>query len=199
MSVVTRREARESIARTRVAQLTLDERAKVLSEWWVLDPEDEEWSELPGPLQEEIKAQDEVPSDAMPSKYDPLLRLAMLYETFGVRNSWLQATLSEMAGSDLSIEVVGEPEEMLECRCCEYLTIRERGVYEICPVCFWEDDGSQELDRMSGPNHMTLREARGNFSCFGACSENALRYIVSSVRSMYYQRHDVEIPPERTP
>ncbi|MFF1770133.1 CPCC family cysteine-rich protein [Streptomyces sp. NPDC058249] len=27
------------------------------------------------------------------------------------------------------------------CPCCGFLTLDERGSYEICPVCFWEDDG----------------------------------------------------------
>jgi len=26
------------------------------------------------------------------------------------------------------------------CPCCGYLTLPERGAYDICPVCFWEDD-----------------------------------------------------------
>lgn len=38
-------------------------------------------------------------------------------------------------------------------------TLDERGGY----VCFWEDDGSNDVDRHSGPNHMTLRDAQANF------------------------------------
>jgi hypothetical protein len=67
-----------------------------------------------------------------------------------------------------------------QCPCCDYFTLPARGEYDICPVCFWEDDGI-DLDRPdmhSGPNHMTLREGRHNFRQFGAC-DRALRAHVT--------------------
>ncbi|SMP03937.1 CPCC family cysteine-rich protein [Chryseobacterium profundimaris] len=33
----------------------------------------------------------------------------------------------------------------VQCYCCGYYTLEERGHYEICPVCFWEDGGGFEL------------------------------------------------------
>jgi len=35
------------------------------------------------------------------------------------------------------------------CPCCEFKTFdkNSRGNYEICPVCFWEDDLTQEVDQ----------------------------------------------------
>ncbi|SEM73559.1 Cysteine-rich CPCC [Chryseobacterium taichungense] len=59
----------------------------------------------------------------------------------------------------------------IQCYCCGYYTLEERGHYEICPVCFWEDDGAWEPDQISGPNHMTLKEGRKNFLEFGACEK----------------------------
>ncbi|HEP9402485.1 hydrolase, partial [Pseudomonas aeruginosa] len=34
------------------------------------------------------------------------------------------------------------------CPCCGYLTFDEEpcGTYEICPVCYWEDDIAQNKD-----------------------------------------------------
>src|SRR5579885_3179586 len=32
------------------------------------------------------------------------------------------------------------------CPCCGYKTLDERGGYDICPVCFWEDDGQDDAD-----------------------------------------------------
>ncbi len=57
------------------------------------------------------------------------------------------------------------------CPCCGYPMLSERVAFEICLLCWWEDDGLDDdeqgypgdLDRVSGPNHMTLREARMNF------------------------------------
>lgn len=66
------------------------------------------------------------------------------------------------------------PVGLIACPCCGHATLTERGCYEICPVCFWEDDGqdSHDLDRASGgPNCVSLREARINFRRFGASVE----------------------------
>ena len=69
-----------------------------------------------------------------------------------------------------------------KCPCCGYKTLSERGGFEICNVCFWEDDGQDELDVdiiRSGPNgSLSLTQARKNFSKFGACEEK----FISNVR-----------------
>ncbi|MER6589334.1 CPCC family cysteine-rich protein [Micromonospora chalcea] len=59
------------------------------------------------------------------------------------------------------------------CPCCQCLTLDERGMHGICLVCFWQDDGTDDLsaDELSGPNGLTLTEARENFERFGACAE----------------------------
>jgi hypothetical protein len=53
------------------------------------------------------------------------------------------------------------------CPCCRYVTLSERGGYEICPVCFWEDDGQDDHDAdvvRGGPNYsLSLTQARSNF------------------------------------
>ncbi|MBR2565522.1 MAG: hypothetical protein IKE29_12975 [Paenibacillus sp.] len=60
------------------------------------------------------------------------------------------------------------------CPCCEYLTLSEDppGTFEICPVCYWEDDNLQYSDpeRLGGANSISLREARKNFKKHGAIS-----------------------------
>ena len=67
-----------------------------------------------------------------------------------------------------------------QCPCCDYVTLAERGEYSICPICFWEDDGSDinNLDDYSGPNHITLREGREAFTKFGACDQNMLKHVI---------------------
>lgn len=86
----------------------------------------------------------------------------------------------------------------LACLCCGCLTLDERGGYDICPVCFWEDDaylivGNGEikgvlvdkevsdedlLDVPSGANHgLTLREGRENYRNFGACEKSMKKYV----------------------
>jgi Cysteine-rich CPCC len=60
-----------------------------------------------------------------------------------------------------------------ECPCCGYLTLLNRRVWEICDVCGWEDDGFVEgrPAAHSGPNHMSLNEARANFARDGASAQ----------------------------
>ena len=60
--------------------------------------------------------------------------------------------------------IIGKESELFKCPCCEYLTLDSRGEYDICPVCFWEDDGKDEhnLDSHSYPNRATLRNYRAS-------------------------------------
>jgi len=56
------------------------------------------------------------------------------------------------------------------CPCCGYLTLEERGDYEICYLCNWEDDGQDDPyadETWGGPNgDHSLTEARENFKQF---------------------------------
>jgi hypothetical protein len=67
------------------------------------------------------------------------------------------------------------------CPCCRYMTLHERGGDDICPVCFWEDDGQDDHDAgkvRGGPNYeLSLGEARANFHCIGAASERVLTFV----------------------
>lgn len=84
------------------------------------------------------------------------------------------------------------------CPCCGCLTLDERGGYDICEVCFWEDDAypfatdgeikgvlvdnpvsdEELLDIPSMANHgLTLREGRENFRKFGACEESMKKHV----------------------
>ncbi|MEM7625562.1 MAG: CPCC family cysteine-rich protein [Planctomycetota bacterium] len=76
------------------------------------------------------------------------------------------------------------------CPCCDYVTLEERGVYDICPVCFWEDEERDldDLDRVSGPNHVTLREARQNFADCGACVPAMVKNVCSQEERKQYDR-----------
>ena len=67
------------------------------------------------------------------------------------------------------------------CAFCGYPTLPEHGDYEICPVCFWEDDGQDDHDAdevKGGPNgSLSLTGARENFRQFGACELRFVRNV----------------------
>ncbi len=63
------------------------------------------------------------------------------------------------------------------CVCCGHLTMDEPpGSFEICPVCFWEDDSVQLRwpDWYGGANHPCLVDAQQNYQRFGACDERSM-------------------------
>src|SRR5262245_41906337 len=65
------------------------------------------------------------------------------------------------AGNEQSNEV------RYACPCCGYPTLGSLGEFEICTLCYWEDDGHDDADAdlvRGGPNHsFSLVEARENF------------------------------------
>ncbi len=61
-----------------------------------------------------------------------------------------------------------------KCPCCGYYTLAEGDTdYDICPVCFWENDPWQakEPEETGGANGVSLKQARENFVAFGVCEE----------------------------
>jgi len=62
-----------------------------------------------------------------------------------------------------------------QCPCCGYYTLKDsyENTFELCEVCFWENDGIQfgDPDYEGGANGVSLNQARENFSKFGACDE----------------------------
>lgn len=60
------------------------------------------------------------------------------------------------------------------CPCCGHLVFAESpGSYEICPVCFWDDDSIQLRwpDYSGGANRPSLRESQLNVVRWGAMEE----------------------------
>lgn len=52
------------------------------------------------------------------------------------------------------------------CPCCGYLSLPRRGLLDHCEICFWEDDGQDDLTAHldnGGPNRGTLWEHRATF------------------------------------
>ena len=67
------------------------------------------------------------------------------------------------------------------CPCCGNRTLSERASYEICPACFWEDDGQDDNDAdavRGGPNRdLSLTVARENFKRIGAADPRDLAHV----------------------
>lgn len=72
-----------------------------------------------------------------------------------------------------------EIKKKYQCKCCGYFTLGEEGSYDICPVCFWEDDEAmyRDPDMTGGANKVSLTEAKENYKNFGACMEEFLPFV----------------------
>ncbi|RPE08114.1 hypothetical protein EGT74_13680 [Chitinophaga lutea] len=66
------------------------------------------------------------------------------------------------------------------CPCCGYKMFKEPpGSYDICEICYWEDDQVQFDDPgyAGGANAVSLKEGQQNYARFGACTEDMMRYV----------------------
>jgi hypothetical protein len=65
------------------------------------------------------------------------------------------------------------------CPCCGHLVFEELpGSFDVCPICFWEDDVVQlRWPDRAGANRLSLIEAQGNFVAFKASEERLLEHV----------------------
>ncbi len=68
---------------------------------------------------------------------------------------------------------------MFTCACCGHSTLKESpGSYQICKVCFWEDDGTKEVDEYSDCNGDYLYNAQQNYKAMGACDSRFIQMVI---------------------
>ena len=81
--------------------------------------------------------------------------------------------------------------EYRACPCCGYKTLETVGIYEICPVCFWEDDPIQYDDpnHEGGANNVSLKQGQRNFIEFGSCDKELIKHVRKPKKS---EQRDVD-------
>ena len=106
----------------------------------------------------------------MPENQDP--------DEIAQRVQWFANDLNALEDSAQRFEATPGPHR---CPCCGYMTLKARGAFEICPVCFWEDDGQDDHDAAiarGGPNgSLSLTVARMNYRTIGVCEERFLSNV----------------------
>jgi hypothetical protein len=93
------------------------------------------------------------------------------------RRAWFEAYADALSRHP---ELASPQAAPYRCPCCHHRTLDVRGEYDICPVCFWEDEGqdSHEADNISGANgSLSLTQARENYLRIGACEAAMLRHV----------------------
>ena len=90
-------------------------------------------------------------------------------------------------------------ELLYQCPCCDYYTFFERGIAQICFVCYWEDDEIELVnpDRISTRNNLlTLREARANFDKYGAFDKSFVGLVLLEDK-LKFQRFPRTLVPNK--
>ncbi len=69
----------------------------------------------------------------------------------------------------------------VRCLCCGFKTLSAPSSLDICPVCWWQDDGQDETDadvvRGSVNGDLSLTQARVNYEQFGAAHPRFRAYV----------------------
>ena len=65
-----------------------------------------------------------------------------------------------------------------QCPICGNYTLDVKNEYNICPICFWEDDGSEAYpDEDYGPNHISFNDAKRLWNKNGFINETYRKFI----------------------
>lgn len=74
-----------------------------------------------------------------------------------------------------------------KCPCCGFYTFENKpeGNYDICPVCFQEDDplAYDDPDEEFYCNQVSINEAIRNYAEFGVCKKDCLKNIRQSLEN----------------
>jgi hypothetical protein len=129
-----------------------------------------DWVALPQSLRDEIEGLDfEEIADPEHPRFDPVLLLSLKAGYVGATNAFLASRLIEIGNTDARVD--GDVEDLIACPCCGRKSLSSRGEYEICTVCWWEDDGQDNPTASQvagGPNRgLSLTQARLNFLMHG--------------------------------
>ncbi|WP_052461172.1 CPCC family cysteine-rich protein [Psychroserpens mesophilus] len=180
-----RRQAIEKYARIKLTELSQKERDEqleimTLEHWSDVD----EWNSLPESIQKEFEDGEEIQNPEL-EQYDAVLMIWLKHT--------LQSKTNEFLCQKLNIEnIIGEPIELESCPCCGYRTIGERGNYEICKVCWWEDDGQDNKhsdEIMGGPNYgISLVMGRYNYLIYGLYDPKRTDLMEKKADEVEYKR-----------
>ncbi len=126
--------------------------------------EAEEWDALPQCVKEEFEG-DKLKYLPESDRYNDVLRVWIKDDVIGASNTYLIQQLSKR-GVEVN-NIVGEPEELFACPCCGRKSLEEQASFDVCRVCWWEDDGQDNIDahkKLGGPNYgISLSQARYNY------------------------------------
>ena len=159
-----RKEVLEKYITIVISNYSKDEREEALTSLLLGNWSDTNgWTALPLEIQEEFESE-ELLNSFGDQKYDEILRFKLRDDFKGIINEFL----SQQTGIEIT---TGVPDDLESCPCCGFKTLEKRDDFEICMICWWEDDGTDNNvgDKYGiGPNDVAdLTVARFNYLEFG--------------------------------
>lgn len=157
---MNRKKVLDIYIKNQIETFSKEEREEELYEVWSCDwSRVEGWMFLTDEIRESIH-KGKFPKNYEDKNYDSVLLFKFRDKFKGFRNDYL----SKQTGLQISL---GSPSRLEACPCCGFRTIEERYEFEICTVCWWEDDGhdNNNADKTyGGPNYgLSLTYGRVNF------------------------------------
>lgn len=164
-----RKDAINKLARIKLETFSNDERADQLETMRMENWEnDSEWKKLPSSIRKEFNSE-KLNENPNSKRYDEVLLLWIRDALKPVTNEYLINNLG-------CKNIEGEPINFESCPCCGRRTIEIRGDFDICKICWWEDDGqdNNSADEVfGGPNYeISLTQGRYNFLSDGIYDPN---------------------------
>ncbi|WP_185156091.1 CPCC family cysteine-rich protein [Fulvivirga kasyanovii] len=146
--------------KNQIENFSEEEREEELYEVWGSNWSNVEgWEFLSSEIKESIN-NGTLPEDYKDKKYDSVLFFKFRDRFKGFRNDYLSIQTGLRINS-------GNPTKLESCPCCGMKTIEKRYDFEICTVCWWEDDGQDNENSdtiLGGPNYgLSLTKGRLNF------------------------------------
>ena len=161
MKIIKRNEAITLICKKEMKSLNKEDREGHILNMWSIDEKDIEFNSLSKVLKKEIMFNEYPARNLKNPHYDKLIFLSLSSKFKGVTNFFISIKLFKIGFG--KYYVYGEIEKLEICPCCNYNTLDARGEYDICPLCYWEDTGVNELDIYVSINQQSLGEAKTKF------------------------------------
>lgn len=168
LNVMSRKDVAKDLAKKLISTLSAEDRNNaVLNVWYIVDQQDiDEGFDI---HQAEVDAA--VIEYFIQHEFDENINYGTFFDSaiiyFLTFRYWIYNNVYlEQLYQDLYHRHIGIDEDSrfnhLQCPCCGFYSLSLEPDWEICGICFWENDGQAEI-KYSSVNRMTLFEYRKNF------------------------------------
>lgn len=157
--MLVRNDALKMISIFEVEHINNDKKMNILLDYWFVF--EDENIELNDDLKKILIENDFSDITEYSNFFDEVVVIGTIENNKIYSNIYISKKLIEYLG--ISDDVEGdEKNNLYKCPCCGFYSLKKKSEYEICRICKWEDDGSEE-SIYSFSNKDTLHDFRSAF------------------------------------